>query len=140
MNLPEVVSENEWQRAHEKLLAKEKAYLREGDKLAAERRREPMHEIAKGYRFDGPDGEVSLLDLFEGRASSGSITYVRAQPRRRVATAARCSSIRWATPRTCAPETGRLRLGRRLTGVERSSQFRLKSGDRPAARGGPRRR
>jgi predicted dithiol-disulfide oxidoreductase (DUF899 family) len=80
MNLPEVVSENEWQRAHEKLLAKEKAYLREGDKLAAERRREPMHEIAKGYRFDGPDGEVSLLDLFEGRASSGSITYVRAQP------------------------------------------------------------
>ena len=71
MNLPEVVSEKEWQRAHEKLVAKEKAYLREGDKLAAERRRQPMHEIAKGYCFDGPDGEVSLLDLFEGRRQLG---------------------------------------------------------------------
>ena len=67
MNLPEVVSEQEWQRAHEELLAKEKAHTREGDRLAAERRRQPMHEITKDYRFEGPDGEVSLLDLFEGR-------------------------------------------------------------------------
>jgi predicted dithiol-disulfide oxidoreductase (DUF899 family) len=26
-----------------------------------------MHEITKPYRFEGPDGEVTLLDLFEGR-------------------------------------------------------------------------
>ena len=37
MNLPEVVSEQEWQRAHEELLAKEKAHMREGDRLAGER-------------------------------------------------------------------------------------------------------
>jgi predicted dithiol-disulfide oxidoreductase (DUF899 family) len=67
MNLPEVISEQEWQRAHEKLLAREKAYMREGDRLAAERRRQPMHEIAKDYRFEGPDGPVSLLARFEGR-------------------------------------------------------------------------
>jgi predicted dithiol-disulfide oxidoreductase (DUF899 family) len=67
MNLPEVVSEDEWQRRHEELLAKEKAYTREGDKLAAERRRQPMYEITKDYRFESPDGEVSLLDLFDGR-------------------------------------------------------------------------
>ena len=67
MNLGEVVSEEEWQRAREELLAREKAHMREGDKIAAERRRQPMHEITKDYRFEGADGEGSLLDLFEGR-------------------------------------------------------------------------
>ena len=67
MKLPAVVSEADWHRAHEELLAKEKAYTRKGDELAAERRRQPMHEITKDYRFEGPDGEMTLLDLFEGR-------------------------------------------------------------------------
>ncbi|MDQ4133183.1 MAG: DUF899 domain-containing protein [Actinomycetota bacterium] len=67
MNLPDVVTEDEWQRRHEELLAKEKAYMREGDRLAAERRRQPMHEVTKDYRFEGRDGDVSLFDLFEGR-------------------------------------------------------------------------
>jgi predicted dithiol-disulfide oxidoreductase (DUF899 family) len=67
MKLPEIVSEEAWHRTHEQLLAREKAYMREGDKLAAERRRQPMHEITVDYRFEGPDGELSLLDLFEGR-------------------------------------------------------------------------
>ena len=67
MNLPDVVSEQDWKRAREELLAKEKLHMREGDRLAAERRRQPMHEITKDYRFEGPDGEVSLLDLFEVR-------------------------------------------------------------------------
>jgi predicted dithiol-disulfide oxidoreductase (DUF899 family) len=67
MDLPEIVSEQEWQRAREVLLAGEKAHMREGDRLAAERRRRPMYEITKDYRFEGSEGEVSLLDLFEGR-------------------------------------------------------------------------
>ena len=67
VNLPPVVSEAEWQAAHEKLLAKEKEATRARDALAAERRRLPMVEIDKGYVFEGPDGEASLLDLFEGR-------------------------------------------------------------------------
>ena len=65
--LPEIVSEREWQKAHKKLLAKEKAATRERDKLAAERRRQPMVEIEKEYTFAGPAGKRSLLDLFEGR-------------------------------------------------------------------------
>ena len=67
MNLPEVVSADEWEAAHEKLLAKEKEATRAGDALAAERRRQPMVRIEKDYRLEGPDGEASLLDLFEGR-------------------------------------------------------------------------
>ena len=65
--LPPIVSEVAWQAAHEALLAKEKSLTRARDALAAERRRQPMVEIAKRYVFDGPDGPVSLLDLFEGR-------------------------------------------------------------------------
>jgi predicted dithiol-disulfide oxidoreductase (DUF899 family) len=65
--LPKIVSEREWQKAHKKLLAKEKAATRERDKLAAERRRQPMVEIEKPYVFEGPNGKATLLDLFEGR-------------------------------------------------------------------------
>lgn len=65
--LPKIVSQRQWQKAHEKLLAKEKAATRARDRLAAERRRQPMVEIEKEYLFEGADGKVSLLDLFEGR-------------------------------------------------------------------------
>ena len=65
--LPPVVSEAEWRKAHEALMAKEKAATRARDALAAERRRQPMMRIDKAYVFEGVNGEVSLLDLFEGR-------------------------------------------------------------------------
>ncbi len=67
MNLPPAVSAEEWQAAHEELLAKEKQAMREGDALAAERRRQPMTRIEKEYGLEGADGEARLLDLFEGR-------------------------------------------------------------------------
>src|SRR5215213_8075923 len=68
MSLPTpAVSEPEWRRAREALLVKEKELTRARDALAAERRRLPMVLVEKGYRFEGPDGEVGLLDLFEGR-------------------------------------------------------------------------
>lgn len=67
MGLPEIVSREEWQQAHEVLLAKEKEATRARDALAAERRRAPMVEIDAGLAFDGPGGRVTLLDLFEGR-------------------------------------------------------------------------
>jgi predicted dithiol-disulfide oxidoreductase (DUF899 family) len=67
MNLPPVVSAEEWNAAREELLVKEKELMRAGDALAAERRRMPRQAVTKEYRFEGPDGEVSLLDLFEGR-------------------------------------------------------------------------
>ena len=67
MSLPEVVSRDEWLAARKALLAKEKELTRQRDALNAERRRLPMVEIDKDYVFEGPEGEVSLLDLFEGR-------------------------------------------------------------------------
>lgn len=67
MELPPIVSEEEWQRSREALLEKEKAQMRAADALAAERRRLPMVEIEKSYELDGPEGKASLPDLFEGR-------------------------------------------------------------------------
>ncbi|MBV9673117.1 MAG: DUF899 domain-containing protein [Verrucomicrobia bacterium] len=67
MNYPPIVSREEWQRARDRLLVKEKALTRAKDALAAERRRLPMVPIEKHYTFDGPNGKLSLLDLFEGR-------------------------------------------------------------------------
>jgi predicted dithiol-disulfide oxidoreductase (DUF899 family) len=67
MTLPEVVSRQEWLAARVALLAKEKELTRARDALNAERRRLPMVEITKPYVFEGPDGELSLLDMFEGR-------------------------------------------------------------------------
>ncbi len=46
---------------------REKELTRARDAMAAERRRMPRMEIVKDYEFEGPDGPVSLLDLFEGR-------------------------------------------------------------------------
>ena len=67
MNLPPVVSPQDWEAARQDLLVKEKEHTRARDALAAERRRMPRMAVEKDYRFDGPDGEASLLDLFAGR-------------------------------------------------------------------------
>jgi predicted dithiol-disulfide oxidoreductase (DUF899 family) len=66
-NAPPIVSAQEWETARQALLVKEKATTRARDALAAERRRMPWVEVNKNYQFDGPNGRVSLLDLFEGR-------------------------------------------------------------------------
>jgi predicted dithiol-disulfide oxidoreductase (DUF899 family) len=49
------------------LRVREKAYTREGDAIAAARRRLPMTEVDARLPLTGPDGTVSLLDAFEGR-------------------------------------------------------------------------
>src|SRR5213592_1953804 len=67
MNLPPVVTAEEWQLARDVLLAKEKESTRARDALAAERRRLPRVRIDKSYVFDGPAGKATLLELFEGR-------------------------------------------------------------------------
>ena len=68
MELPTVVSEEEWQRSQKALLEKEKQATRARDALAAERRRQPMVEISGDYEFEGPEGVVKLGDLFGGRS------------------------------------------------------------------------
>lgn len=67
MNLPPVVSPEEWKAAREELLVKEKDLTRARDALAAERRRMPRLAVTEEYRFEGPDGPASLEDLFAGR-------------------------------------------------------------------------
>ena len=67
MNLSPVVSPQQWKAAREELLVKEKELTRARDALAAERRRMPRMAVEKDYRFQGPGGTVSLVDLFEGR-------------------------------------------------------------------------
>ena len=67
MNLPRITSREEWLTARKQLLTREKELTRQRDALNVERRNLPMVEIEKEYRFDGPDGTVGLVDLFEGR-------------------------------------------------------------------------
>lgn len=67
MNLPPIVSKQDWNAAREEMLVKEKELTRARDALAAERRRMPRMAVAKDYRFVGPEGEVGLADLFAGR-------------------------------------------------------------------------
>jgi len=64
---PQIVSQDEWLAARERLLVEEKRLTRERDALAAQRRRMPWQAVEKEYAFHGPNGKASLLDLFEGR-------------------------------------------------------------------------
>jgi predicted dithiol-disulfide oxidoreductase (DUF899 family) len=67
VNTPPIVSKQEWEKAREELLVKEKQVTRAQDALAAERRRMPWLAVDEPYAFDGPNGRVTLPDLFDGR-------------------------------------------------------------------------
>src|ERR671935_2217207 len=64
---PPVVDRATWRAARKELLAREKAHTREGDAIAAARRRLPMVEVDPTTHLVGADGPVPLLDVFEGR-------------------------------------------------------------------------
>lgn len=64
---PDIVDRQIWLTERDELLAREKAHTREGDGIAAARRRLPMTPIADDATVDGPDGPVPFLDIFEGR-------------------------------------------------------------------------
>ena len=66
MNLPEVVTREEWLDAAEETADPGKELTRQRDALNADRRRLPMVAIEKDYVFQGPDGPVGLADLFDG--------------------------------------------------------------------------
>lgn len=72
--LPEVVDRATWQSAVDEVLEREKAHTREGDAIAAARRRLPATEVPRDATVVGPDGEIPFLDVFEGRRML--ITYV----------------------------------------------------------------
>jgi predicted dithiol-disulfide oxidoreductase (DUF899 family) len=66
-SLPKAVSPAEWRAARIELLAEEQAITRVRDALNAKRRELPMVRIEKDYVFEGPEGHVGLLYLFDGR-------------------------------------------------------------------------
>jgi predicted dithiol-disulfide oxidoreductase (DUF899 family) len=68
MTTHEVVSEQQWIEARRALLAEEKAWTRERDRLAAKRRALPWVKVEREYIFEGEDGPVSLASLFDGRS------------------------------------------------------------------------
>ena len=63
----DVVSQDEWNAAREKLLVEEKALMKARDRLVAKRRRLPVTGVDRSYRFTGAHGDTDLLGLFEGR-------------------------------------------------------------------------
>ncbi|MEO7003607.1 MAG: DUF899 family protein [Ktedonobacterales bacterium] len=65
--LPTVVDRATWQVELDKLLVREKAHTRAGDAIAAARRRLPMVEVDPSITLIGPQGPVTLLEVFEGR-------------------------------------------------------------------------
>jgi predicted dithiol-disulfide oxidoreductase (DUF899 family) len=73
MNIPQVVSPEEWRAARKDLLSREKEVTRARDAVDAARRELPVTEVTKHYTFTGPGGQVSLPALFGGRRQL--ITY-----------------------------------------------------------------
>ena len=61
---PTIVTRETWLDARRALLAEEKAHTRARDALAAKRRALPWVKVEKDYRFEGPEGPLSLADLF----------------------------------------------------------------------------
>jgi predicted dithiol-disulfide oxidoreductase (DUF899 family) len=65
---PEIVDREAFQAALDQLRVREKAHTREGDAIAAARRRLPMVEIDAHAPLIGAAGQVPLIDVFEGRS------------------------------------------------------------------------
>ena len=106
MNLPRVVSSEEWQAAREMLLAKEKEATRARDALAAERRRLPIVRIDNRYERPSVDENQALLRRFLSRA-------VKRRP---------VCSERFGSPPRTMPIRSRIASWGDVTGSWRSAQ------------------
>ena len=65
---PAVVDRATFQAKLDELRVREKTHIREGDAIAAARRRLPMVEVDANLQLIGPDGPLPLVDTFEGRS------------------------------------------------------------------------
>jgi predicted dithiol-disulfide oxidoreductase (DUF899 family) len=63
-----IVSRSEWLAARKALLADEKKFTHARDELSRQRRELPWVKVEKAYMFEGPDGRVTLADLFGGKS------------------------------------------------------------------------
>ncbi len=68
MTTPRIVSHEEWLKAQQAHLAKEKEFTRRRDELARERRDLPCEKVEKNYVFDAPEGKATLAQLFDGKS------------------------------------------------------------------------
>ncbi len=64
---PPVVDRGTFEAELSGLRLREKEHTRAGDAVAVARRRLPMVEVDSSIALTGPDGQVTLLDVFEGR-------------------------------------------------------------------------
>ena len=64
---PQIADRCAWQSELDQLLVREKAHTREGDAIAAARRRCRMVEVDAATPVVGADGEIPVIDVFEGR-------------------------------------------------------------------------
>src|SRR6516162_10932376 len=67
LGAPKIVDRSTFQAELDALRVREKAHMREGDAIAAARRRLPMVEVDADTPLIGERGAVTLLDAFEGR-------------------------------------------------------------------------
>lgn len=65
---PPIAPPEQWLAARQALLVEEKSLTRQRDRVNVLRRELPRVAVNADYRFQGPKGEVRLLDLFEGRS------------------------------------------------------------------------
>jgi predicted dithiol-disulfide oxidoreductase (DUF899 family) len=67
LSAPKIVDRRTFQAEIDALRLREKAHMKEGDAVAAARRRLPMVEVDGTTPLVGEHGTVTLLDAFEGR-------------------------------------------------------------------------
>src|SRR5215510_2120277 len=67
IGIPKIVDRATFQAELEPLRVRVKAHTRQGDAIAAARRRLPMVEVDGATPLTGERGAVTLLDAFEGR-------------------------------------------------------------------------
>jgi predicted dithiol-disulfide oxidoreductase (DUF899 family) len=71
-----VMSKDQWLRAHRDFLAEEKELTRRSDELARRRRELPWTRVEKDYVFAGPHGKTGLGDLFDGRSQLATYHFM----------------------------------------------------------------
>ena len=74
--VPEIVDRATFQADLDALRIREKAHTREGDAIAAARRRLPMVKVDGTTPLIGDNGSVTLLDAFEGRQTLIAYYYM----------------------------------------------------------------
>jgi predicted dithiol-disulfide oxidoreductase (DUF899 family) len=65
---PAIVDHTAWDAALATITEREEAVATAMNELAADRKRMPMVRVERDYRFEGPDGQRSLIELFDGRS------------------------------------------------------------------------